>query len=144
MTEHYYEAAIRHFIDADILQQEECYDNSVCLFGFSAECALKALIKVFCGENCCQILQYKYGHNGDKLIHDLYIFITNASMISALDPALGLKLHDYALPQILFSDHPDRRYAGNDQFSGTDVEYCKAAVIFLIKEMISQHVDGYI
>lgn len=144
MTEDYYEAAIRHFVDAGILQQGECYDNAVCLLGFSAECALKALIETYCGDNRREILQKKYGHKGEALFGDLYHFIANSSMVSALDPALGLKLYDYVLPDVLFQEHPDRRYAKSGRFSSSEVEACREAVGYLIRAMISQRIDGYI
>lgn len=86
MEEHFYEAAIRHYVDGTILQQEECSDNAVYLYGNSAECALKSLIKVFCGERSRDILQFKYGHDGVNLKEDLFGFITNASIAPSLDP----------------------------------------------------------
>lgn len=145
--EHYYEAAIRHFIDGCLLNREECYDNAVGLFGNSAECALKSLIVVFCGTNSGNILQYGYGHKGTDLISDLYNFIvnsTNSSVSLSLDPALGLKLNDFTLPDALFRDHPERRYFENDRFNKDDADHCKKATEFLINEMIRQHIDGYI
>ena len=144
MRENYYEAGIRHFLDGCVLLQEECYDNAVGLFGNSAECALKNLIEVFCGERSREILQFKYGHAGKNRMNDLYSFIVNSSVTSLLDPALGLKLHSFELPDVLFQGHPERRYAGNGQFLPEDVNACKDAVDFLIKEIITQHIDGYI
>ena len=43
--ENFYEAAVRHWIDGTILQEQEEYDNAVCMQGFAAECALKKLWK---------------------------------------------------------------------------------------------------
>lgn len=144
MEEHFYEAAIRHYVDGTILQQEECSDNAVCLYGNSAECALKSLIKVFCGERSRDILQFKYGHDGVNLKEDLFGFITNASIAPSLDPILGLKLQAFDLPEILFQEHPERRYDKNGRYSQSDAERCKDAAYFLIKELIRQHIDGYI
>lgn len=147
MEENYYEAAIRHFVDGSILQQEGCYDNAVCLYGNSAECSLKSLIEVYCGENSRAILQYRYGHNGKNLKDDLYSFIANSAnalITSSLDPALGLKLQAFDMPELLFQDHPERRYDKNGRFSQNDAELCKCAALFLTKELIRQYIDGYI
>lgn len=142
--ENYYEAAIRHFIDGNILKQADCWDNAVCLYGNSAECALKSLMEVYCGVENKQILQYKYGHDGETLNSDLYGFVTNTSITPVLDPILALKLQMFNLPEILFKDHPDRRYDKNGRFSIVDAALCKKATEFLIKELIMQHLDGYI
>ncbi|WP_455617076.1 hypothetical protein [Eisenbergiella sp.] len=147
MRENFYEAAIRHFIDGCVLQQEESYDNAVCLFGNSAECALKSLIEVYCGENRQQILRKGYGHKGEELLKDLYSFLVNSTNTAAylsLDPALGLKLQDFNLPIVLFQEHPERRYNKNGCYSDTDASECKNSTEFLINEMIRQHIDGYI
>ena len=43
--ENFYEAAVRHWIDGTILQEQEEYDNAVCMQGFAAECALKKIME---------------------------------------------------------------------------------------------------
>lgn len=144
MKECYYEAAIRHLVDGSILHREECYDNAVYLFGNAAECALKSLIMVYCGKNGRLILQRRYGHDIENLIGDLYNFIVNSEEAAALDPVLGIKLQKFFLPEALFHDHPERRYAENGKFDSTDTEKCRDAAEFLTNEMIKQHIDGYI
>ena len=144
MEEHYYEAGIRHFIDGSILMQKECFDNAVCLYGNSAECALKCLMAVFCGETGRFILQHGYGHKGLILKNDLYGFVTNSSITPLLDPILGLKLQDFEVPECLFQDHPERRYDKNGRFNQHDAESCEGAARFLMNELIRQHIDGYI
>lgn len=147
MDENYYEAAIRHFVDGDILHQKGCYDNAVCLYCNSAECSLKSLIEVYYGEKSRDILQHRYGHHVDTLKEELYGFIansTNALITPSLDPVLGLKLQDFDMPEILYKEHPVQRYYKNEYFSQNDAEICKRAAHFLIKELIRQHIDGYI
>lgn len=39
-NEDFYEAAIRHWLDGSILEEQGEYDNAVCMQGFAAECAL--------------------------------------------------------------------------------------------------------
>lgn len=41
MEEDFFEAAIRHWYDGKLLEEEQEYDNAVCMQGFAAECALK-------------------------------------------------------------------------------------------------------
>ncbi len=140
----FYEAAIRHFVDAGILLKEESADNAVYLFGNSAECCLKSLIEVYCSTRREQILRYKYGHHIDDLTNDLFEFITNSSDVPSLDPVLGLKLQAFQLPGVLSFEHPQRRYACNGKFTLADAEQCQRATQFLIREMIKQHLDGYL
>lgn len=144
MTEHFFDAALRHYTDACILLQNDCPDNAVCLFANSAECVLKSLIEVYIGQNNRSILQYGYGHKGTCLLNDLYLFISNSFYASLLNPALGLKLYDFLLPDMLFHEHPERRYAETGRFNSQDSSACKSAAEFLIQEMIEQSIDGYL
>lgn len=144
MGENYYEAAIRHFVDGSILENEECYDNAVYLFGYAAECALKSLISVYCGQNSSEFLKQAYSHSGSNLLNDLYTFVVNDSMAPVLDPSLGVKLQSFVLPEVLFRNHPERRYWSNGQFEEVDADNCRNVVGFLINEMAGQHIDGYI
>ncbi len=139
----FYDAAIRHYIDGTILQGEECYDNALYLYGNSVECALKALLGCYLGENREDILKRKYGHKGGELFQDLYIFLVYDQSV-LLDPVLGLKLQGFMLPTVLFQNHPERRYARTGQFQQADVEAGRETGQFLLQEMIRQHVDGYI
>ena len=144
MQEHFYEAAIRHFVDAGILKKEQCYDNAVNLYGNSAECALKTLIEGYCGADSNKILKNKYGHKPEALTRDLFYFIENSSAAALLDPALGLKRQIFAFPEVLFRGHPERRYMQNGTFTPVDAEQCEEAVHALVDEMIKQYIDGYI
>lgn len=121
MNENYYEAALRHFVDAITLENEEAYDNAVYLFGNSAECALKTLLKIYCGVSGANILKGKYGHELNLIARDLSYFITNSSAVGLLDPALGLKQQMFNIPEILFRNHPERRYAENETSLRQDI-----------------------
>lgn len=143
-VEDYYGAALRHFVDAEILTREESYDNAVYLYGNSAECTLKTMIMIYFGENGREILKNRYKHDMKLLIQELLYFITNSSAMALLDPTLGLKLQAFALPKALFQEHPERRYAQNGKFAQEDAINCRQATRFLLDEMIKQSVDGYI
>lgn len=144
LQEYYYEAAIRHFVDAGILKEEACYDNAVGLYGNSAECALKTLIEGYCGADSRKILKNKYGHEPEALTKDLFYFVANSSATALLDPALGLKRQIFSFPEVLFRGHPERRYMQNGVFTLADAVQCEEAVHALMDEMIKQHIDGYI
>ena len=144
MQEHFYEAALRHFVDAGILKEEACYDNAVNLYGNSAECALKAMIEGYCGLDSKKILKNKYGHNPESLTKDLFYFIENSSATALLDPALGLKRQIFSFPEVLFRGHPERRYMQNGTFSSVDAQQCEGAAHALMDELIKQYIDGYI
>lgn len=159
MVQKFYEAALRHFVDAQILEQEECYDNAVYLYGNAAECALKALIENYCRPNNFnslnnpnprnplsseEILKKGYGHFINSLAKDMNNFILNTSTMAILDPSLALKQQAFIIPEVLSRDHPERRYAGNGIFTLADAQECESATHILVNEMIKQHLDGYI
>lgn len=128
-------------MDGQILEEKERYDNAVHLYGFAAECALKSLMMVYCDMNA---IKNKYGHSSKEILRDLYVFAANSSGASLLDPALGLKLAKMELPEVLFRSHPERRYAADGTFNKAAAERCREGACFLIREMVTQHINGYI
>lgn len=100
MQENFFDAAIRNWQDAYILEKADEYDNAVCLHGFAAECSLKAILQ----EGISRDVVIKYGHNIDLLLNDILSFSENDIKIaSILDPSLGLRLSGIRLEDILFS-----------------------------------------
>lgn len=53
MQENFFDAAIRNWQDAYILEKADEYDNAVCLHGFAAECSLKAILQEGTFQRCC-------------------------------------------------------------------------------------------
>ena len=99
MQENFFDAAIRNWQDAYILEKADEYDNAVCLHGFAAECSLKAILQ----EGISRDVVIKYGHNIDLLLNDILSFSENDIKIaSILDPSLGLRLSGIRLEDILF------------------------------------------
>lgn len=43
--EDFYGAAVRHWVDGAILEEQGEYDSAVCMQGFAAECALKKILE---------------------------------------------------------------------------------------------------
>lgn len=148
--EDFYEAAIRHWIDGIILEEQGEYDNAVCLQGFAAECALKKImekmrsIKISSSE---EINKYKkqYSHWGETLLRDIQMMLlADMHLLIMLDPSCALKLSKMELPLILFQNHPDRRYFKDNIYTKADAEDCRKAADSLIKEMLHMRVDGYL
>lgn len=138
--DNFYEAAIRHWIDGKILEEQEEYDNSVCMQGFAAECALKAILQVGYPDE----LVIKYNHFGIDLFQDIEMHLLGDMTLAAvMDPACGLRLSQISLPEILFKKHPERRYYRDGVYSKGDVGDCRAAVDSMMKELSRLHLDGY-
>ena len=140
-NEDFYEAAIRHWTDGKVLEQQEEYDNAVCLQGFAAECALKTIME---RTNNVGYIK-KYSHFGDVLFEDIKMMLLgDIGLTVMIDPACGLRLSTISLPEILFQDHPERRYFKDGIYSKIDAEACRNAVEDLMKEMAYMRLDGYI
>lgn len=141
MQENFFDAAIRNWQDAYILEKADEYDNAVCLHGFAAECSLKAILQ----EGISRDVVIKYGHNIDLLLNDILSFSENDIKIaSILDPSLGLRLSGIRLEDILFSDHHKRRYYEDGHYNGDDVVKCRENAMAYVREMLRLYVDGYI
>lgn len=141
MEENFYDAAVRHRIDGKILEESEEYDSAVCMQGFSAECALKKiLLKGISGD-----IIKKYSHEGNIMFQDLVMMLMNDNeALSILDPACGLRLSNISLPQVLFENHPERRYYSDGKYSEEDARLCRESAEQILSEMFRLYLDGYI
>lgn len=139
--EDFYESAIRHWIDGSILEENEEYDNAVCMQGFAAECALKRIMERICSSSNIR----KYSHFGEALFQDIVMMLTgDVGLTMMIDPACALRLSQMALSEVLFRDHPERRYFGDDKFVKKDAEDCRQAAGCLIRELAFMRLDGYV
>ena len=139
--EDFYEAAIRHWIDGTILEQQEEYDNAVCMQGFAAECALKKIMDKI---NSCGDIK-KYSHYGDILFQDIKMMLdSDLGLTTMLDASCWLRLSTISIPEVLFKMHPERRYFKDGIYTKTDAELCRNAVEPLIREITYMRLDGYI
>lgn len=141
MHENYFDASVRHWYDAQILEDAGEYDNAVCMQGFAAECALKSIFQqCISRENVV-----KYGHNIKLLLQDILSFSVNdIEIVSILDPSFGLRLLEIPLENILFLDHPKRRYFENEHYCKEDAVKCRENASAYLQEMLKLYVDGYI
>lgn len=140
ICENFYDAAFRHWIDGCILENEEEYDNAVCMQGFAAECALKAILQYGLSAEAVR----KYSHSGKELLDDIEMMLLGDMYLAALmDPEVGLRLSQILFPEVLFKHHPERRYYQDETYSRSDAESCREAVTGLIKEITRLSLDGY-
>lgn len=141
MQEHFFDAAVRNWQDACILEDAGEYDNAVCLHGFAAECALKTILQ----EGISREFAIKYGHDIDLLFKDILSFSANdIEIVSILDPSFGLRLAGIHLEDILFSDHPTRRYFEDAHYNRNDAVKCRENALAYIREILRLYIDGYI
>lgn len=140
-NEDFYESAVRHWIGGCILIENEEYDNAVCFYGFAAECALKAMMERINENSDVK----KYGYFGGPLFQDMKMMLS-ADLASTvmMDPVWGLRLSDLSIPDILFKDHPKRRYFEDGIYTRADAEICQEAAKNLLSEMVSMRLDGYL
>ena len=139
--EEFFEAAVRHWYDGKILEENAEYDNAVCMQGFAAECALKKIIQT---AYSIEVIK-KYGHSGKEMLQDMCLMLLNDNpLFSMLDPTLGLRMSELNISDILFQDHPARRYYKDNIYTAEDARLCRMDAEKVIHEMLRLYVDGYI
>lgn len=144
--EDFFEAAVRHWVDGAVLEENKEYDNAVCMQGFAAECALKAILeKGIAQQETVDEIVKKYSHRTDILLSDMEMMLLSDIVLTAiLDPASGIRLSGIAIPDVLIKDHPERRYFGDGTYSEEDARVCRKQAELYVKEMLRLYVDGYI
>lgn len=141
VDDNFFDAAVRHWYDGTILEREGEYDNAVCMQGFAAECALKTIFE----KGVSKELTKKYSHDMKCLLEDILTMSANdVGIVSILDPSCGLRISEIGLEDILFENHPERRYFSNGHYSREDAEKCRENAHKFVKEMLELYVDGYI
>ena len=109
--------------------------------GFAAECALKKIMERICSSSDVR----RYSHFGEVLFQDIIMMLTgDMGLTMMIDPACALRLSQIVLPEVLFRDHPERRYFGDDKFVRKDAEDCRKAAGCLIRELALMRLDGYV
>ena len=90
-------------------------------------------------------LTKKYSHDMKCLLEDILTMSANdVGIVSILDPSCGLRISEIGLEDILFENHPERRYFSNGHYSREDAEKCRENAHKFVKEMLELYVDGYI
>lgn len=87
----------------------------------------------------------RYSHGGEALLDDIEMMLLGDMELTVMiDSATGLRLSQISFPEILFKNHPERRYYKDDVYQEGDAISCRIAVDGLIREIARLYVDGYI
>lgn len=137
MHDCYPEAAIRHYLDGTLLCQANRYDNAMCHYAFSVECAIKAFVKQF-----QQIYPVPYRNPIHDVTENLESLSTYHELLGILNPQLSLLIGVDAPPPLLFQDHPGRRYRNDLNYTATEINTCAEYTAQMTQQIISAAIDG--
>lgn len=130
------ETAVRHYLDGMLLHQEGRYDNAMCHYAFSAECAIKAFREQF---------QQFYHING-QMTHDIEPVLRYMTeyheLLGILNPHLSLLIGTGAPPSVLFLEHPVRRYGNDISYTDAELSACEAFTKRFMQQVIAAVIDG--
>ena len=127
-------AAMRHYIDGNILEKEERWNNAMCHYAFSAECFIKVLYEQV--SNC---RGSKLNHGVEETFDDL---IQYYSYLRMNDVTTDVMLGQVSLPTNLFKNHPKRRYWDDFPYTREEVHDAGELVNRMMRELVVQLVDG--
>ncbi len=133
-NDNYPVAAVRHFVDGEILYEQNRWDNSMCHYAFSAECAMKTLYKQLCSNK-----EINLGHDIDKDWTDIQQYF---SALKILDARAGTMLDQLTIPEKLFENHPSRRYRDDILYTSEDMQKTVKFAKQLIQKIVSMALDG--
>lgn len=136
MQDRFPEAAVRHYHDGVILHQANRYDNAMCHYAFSAECAIKAFKMQF------QQVYSVHSRDGHDVVPAWQSMAEYHELLGVLDPHLSLLIGIGAPPQVLFQEHPARRYRNDISYTEADLSECKAFTDRLAQQVITAAIDG--
>ncbi len=137
MQDHFPEAAVRHYLDGETLHHANRYDNAMCHYAFSAECAIKAFWMQFC--NVYAGLTENRSHDVKDTLESI---TTYHELMGIMMPQLSVLIGVDGPPPILFQEHPGRRYGNDVTYTASELEECKAFTGRLMQQIISAAIDG--
>lgn len=128
-------SALRHFHDAEILINAGSFENALCHYAFSVECAQKALL-------------YWSSHI-KSVVHDLDNEWREKTqpLIDAwatLDGGVAIALTNDVMPRKLYEDHPSRRYHKSFPCSQRELDDCRNFAETIQHTIIAMMIDGLI
>ena len=136
MQDCYPEATIRHYLDGTLLHHSNRYDNAMCHYAFSAECAIKAFKM--------QFRQFYPVHS--QATHDISPALESIAeyheLLGILDSRLSLLIGIGAPPPILSQEHPGRRYGNDVSYTTAELSECEVFTNKLVQQVISAALDG--
>lgn len=136
MQDHFPEAAVRHYRDGALLHQADRYDNAMCHYAFSAECAIKAFNLQF------QQVYTPHKRVGHDVVPVWRSMTEYCELLGVLDPRLSLLLGIGAAPDILFQDHPARRYGNDACYTDAELSLCGSFANKLMQQIVAAALDG--
>lgn len=145
MQDRFPEAAVRHYHDGVILRQADRYDNAMCHYAFSAECAIKAfriqLHQFYKIRNPSGpvVKEKLISHAVDSVMPSL---IEYHELLGVLDPHFSLLIGVEVPPTILFQEHPVRRYGNDVNYTDIELSVCESFTSRLVKQVIAAALDG--
>ncbi len=129
-------AAARHFVDGELLQNQNRFNNAMCHYAFAAECAMKAMYEQVCA-NKGRKLGHELAQEWSKI--EQYYFT-----LRILDAKAGTLFSKMSLPDKVFERHPERRYEKDIHYEEEDVEEARLFTGQLIHKIVSDALDGSI
>lgn len=132
------EAAMRHFKDANILKAQQRYDNAMCHYAFSVECALKVILLL-------ATKRQKPVHDLIKLNKNLLqVIFVSAGSLAFLDSKFSVAVQKNSVPPKLAQDHPERRYFAKQSYTETEIEEAEQYAKFLTDQILRMVIDGFL
>ena len=133
-NDNYPAATLRHFHDAEILKEANAYENALCHYAFSVECAQKTLL---------------YWHNNTTPSrHNMTTDWKNVSPLlqawKTLDSSLASAVPETPLPSKLQKKHPHRRYERCFHVSTQDIVTAREFAQNMEHVIINMILDGLI
>lgn len=136
MQDRFPEAAVRHYHDGLILHQRNRYDNAMCHYAFSAECAIKTFRWQF---QQIYSVRSRTTHN----IEPVLSYMTEYhELLGVIEPRLSLLIGTGSPPTVLFQDHPVRRYGNDVCYTDAELSECKSFTERLVRQVVIAAVDG--
>jgi hypothetical protein len=135
MGDQYPIAAMRHYVDGNILRQEGRWNNAMCHYAFSAECFLKTIYEEICNKK----LGKRHGVEGEyQSMLDYY------TLVCMTDVRTEILLGGIKMPEQLFEDHPERRYKADRVYTEETMEQTHRLTQIMMRELTAQLLDGRI
>lgn len=131
------EAAVRHYLDATMLYNAGRYDNAMCHYAFSAECAIKAFREQF-----GQVYPGIHSQPTHQIEPILESMTEYHELLGVLVPQLSIFIGIGTPPPILFQEHPQRRYGNDVNYIESDLAECKVFTAELARQVVSAAIDG--
>lgn len=135
--DNFQEAAARHFIDAEILFNESRIDNSLCHYAFSTECIIKATVQNLLPGTAS--IRRSIGHDITGTWDNISALI---DLSETFDSESSVLLAQLTIPNLLFDNHPDRRYYADSSYTAEDIGDSKKSVGILFEKFLSYKIDG--